>query len=72
LLLASKEDLGELPPHMMSVNAMDLSPDEGLKYYRIVLAAGVRASSWTVNRTCHSADLILANAAPDIFAATLW
>ena len=71
-LVANKEDLTGLPPHMISVNEMDLFRDEGLKYYRNLLAAGVRASSRTVNGTCHSADVILPNAAPDIFAATLW
>ena len=71
-LVANKEDLTGLPPHMISVNEMDLFRDEGLKYYRNLLAAGVRATSRTVNGTCHSADVILPNAAPDIFAATLW
>ena len=71
-MVANKDDLAGLPPHMISVNEMDLFRDEGLKYYRNLLAAGVRASSRTVNGTCHSADVILPNAAPDIFAATLW
>ena len=71
-MVANKDDLAGLPPHMISVNEMDLFRDEGLKYYRNLLTAGVRASSRTVNGTCHSADVILPNAAPDIFAATLW
>ena len=71
-IVANKEDLAGLPPHRISVNEMDLFRDEGLQYYRNLLAAGVRASSRTVNGTCHSADVILPNAAPDIFAATVW
>jgi acetyl esterase/lipase len=71
-IAANKVDLAGLPPHMISVNEMDLFRDEGLTYYRNLLAAGVKASSRTVNGTCHSADVILPNAAPDIFAATLW
>ena len=71
-IMANNEDLCGLPPHMISVNEMDLFRDEGLKYYRNLLAAGVKASSRTVNGTCHSADVIFPNAAPDIFAATLW
>ena len=70
--MANNEDLCGLPPNMISVNEMDLFRDEGLKYYRNLLAAGVKASSRTVNGTCHSADVIFPNAAPDIFAATLW
>lgn len=72
VLAANNEDLCGLPPNMISVNEMDLFRDEGLKYYRNLLAAGVKASSRTVNGTCHGADVIFPNAAPDIFAATLW
>jgi acetyl esterase/lipase len=70
-ITASKEDLSGLPPHMISVNEMDIFRDEGLRYYRNLLAAGVRASSRTVNGTCHSGDVNFPAAAPDIFAATL-
>ena len=70
--MANNEDLCGLPPHMISVNEMDPFRDVGLKYYRNLLAAGVKASSRTVNGTCHSADVIFPNAAPDIFAATRW
>ena len=70
-IMANNEDLCGLPPNMISVNEMDLFRDEGLSYYRNLLAAGVRASSRTVNGTCHSGDVNFPAAAPDIFAATL-
>jgi len=70
-ITASKEDLSGLPPHMISVNEMDIFRDEGLRYYRNLLTAGVRASSRTVNGTCHSGDVNFPAATPDIFAATL-
>ncbi len=45
---ASAEDLAGLPPHVISVNELDPLRDEGLLYYRRLLAAGVPRSggSW--------------------------
>lgn len=67
---ASVEDLSGLPPHVISVNELDPLRDEGLAYYRKLLAAGVDAMSRTVNGTCHAGDCIFRAAMPEVFAAT--
>ncbi len=65
-----KEDLEGLPPHVISVNELDPLRDEGLKYFRMLLAAGVSAYSRTVNGTCHAGDMIFRKAMPEAYAAT--
>ena len=67
---ARKEDLQGLPPHVISVNQLDPLRDEGLKYFQMLLAAGVTAYSRTVNGTCHAGDMIFRVAMPEVFAAT--
>ncbi len=69
--VAKSEDMQGLPPHVISVNQLDPLRDEGLKYYRMLLAAGVSVYSRTVNGTCHAGDLILRKALPEVFAATI-
>lgn len=68
---AQREDLQGLPPHVISVNDLDPLRDEGLKYYQMLLAAGVRGYSRTVNGTCHAADVLFPKALPEVYAATL-
>ncbi|MGH8006019.1 MAG: alpha/beta hydrolase fold domain-containing protein [Candidatus Binatia bacterium] len=68
---AKREDLQGLPPHVISVNDLDPLRDEGLKYYQMLLAAGVRGYSRTVNGTCHGADVLFPKALPEVYAATL-
>jgi acetyl esterase/lipase len=68
---ATTSDLRDLPPHVVSVNELDPLRDEGLAYYRMLMAAGVRASSRTVNGTCHCGDMVFRKAMPDVFAATV-
>jgi acetyl esterase len=68
---ATREDLQGLPPHVISVNELDPLRDEGLKYYQMLLAAGVRVYSRTVNGTCHAGDLIFRRAMPEVYAATI-
>lgn len=67
---ATREDLRGLPPHVISVNELDPLRDEGLKYYQMLLAAGVRVYSRTVNGTCHAGDVIFRKAIPEVYAAT--
>jgi acetyl esterase/lipase len=68
---AAPEDLAGLPPHVISVNELDPLRDEGLAYFRKLLAAGVPATSRTVNGTCHAGDCIFRGAMPDVYAATI-
>ena len=68
---ATREDLQDLPPHVISVNELDPLRDEGLKYYQKLMAAGVRVYSRTVNGTCHAADVLFRKAIPEVYAATI-
>ena len=68
---AAQEDLRGLPPHVISVTELDGLRDEGLEFYRKLLKAGVQARCFTINGTCHAADLIFRKAMPDVYAATL-
>lgn len=69
--LASADDLAGLPPHVISVNELDPLRDEGLAYFHKLLAAGVTASSRTVNGTCHAGDCIFRGAMPDVSLSTI-
>ncbi len=68
---ATTADLEGLPPHVISVNELDPLRDEGLAYFRKLLAAGVPAISRTVNGTCHAGDCIFRDALPDVYLATI-
>ncbi len=70
-LHAGPDDLAGLPPHVISVNQLDPLRDEGLAYFRKLLDAGVRATSRTVNGTCHAGDCIFAEAMPDVYFSTI-
>jgi len=65
------EDLQGLPPHCISVNELDPLRDEGLAYFRKLLAAGVSASSRTVNGTCHAGDCLFRDAMPEVYLGTV-
>ena len=67
---AEVDDLVEMPPHVISVNELDPLRDEGLDYYRKLMAAGVSVYSRTVNGTCHAGDLLLPGAMPEVYAAS--
>lgn len=68
---APVEQLQGLPPHVISVNELDPLRDEGLAYFRKLLAAGVTASSRTVNGTVHAGDCIFRDAMPDVYLGTI-
>lgn len=63
--------LAGLPPHVVSVNELDPLRDEGLAYYRRLLAAGTPARCRTVNGTFHAAENNYFGAIPDIARSTL-
>ncbi len=68
---ASNEMLEGLPPHVISVNELDPLRDEGLAFYRKLLAAGVSASSRTVNGTIHAGDCLFRDAMPEVYLGTI-
>ena len=68
---ASISDLKGLPPHLISVNELDPLRDEGLAYYRKLLAADVRASARTVNGTPHAGDMTFVDVAPEVTTDTV-
>lgn len=68
---AAVEDLQGLPPHVISVNELDPLRDEGLAYFRKLLAAGVPATSRTVNGTVHAGDCVFRDALPDVYLGTV-
>lgn len=64
-------DLEGLPPHVVSVNELDPLRDEGLAFYRRLMAAGVPAIARTVHGTSHAGDLSFPDLTPDLYAETL-
>ncbi len=69
--VATLDDLTGSPPQVISVNELDPLRDEGLDYYRRLLAAGVPAIGRMVAGTCHGGDILLAGAMPEVYAATM-
>ena len=65
------EELQGLPPHVISVNELDPLRDEGLAFYRKLIAAGVPAIARTVHGTSHAGDLSFPDIAPDLYHETL-
>ncbi|MDQ2679194.1 MAG: alpha/beta hydrolase [Actinomycetota bacterium] len=70
-LLIDDDELVGLPPHVVSVNELDPLRDEGLTYYRRLLAAGVPARARTLNGTVHAAESNYFAVIPDVARATL-
>ena len=68
---AATGDLEGLPPHRISVNQLDPLRDEGLAYFRKLLAAGIPTMSRTVNGTCHAGDVLFRKAMPEVYAASV-
>lgn len=67
---ASVEDLQDLPPHVISVNELDPLRDEGLVFFRTLLAAGTPSTARQVPATNHAADLTYPDVAPEHFHET--
>ena len=68
---ATNDDLRGLPTHVISVNELDPLRDEGLAYYRKLLAAGVPTVARTVHGTPHAGDLSYPDITPEIFGETM-
>ncbi len=67
-LQAEVGDLRGLPPHVISVNELDPLRDEGLAYYRKLLAAGVSAIGRTVHGTPHAGDISMPDVVPEVYS----
>ncbi|MGI9325436.1 MAG: alpha/beta hydrolase fold domain-containing protein [Pseudomonadales bacterium] len=65
------EDLAGLPPHVVSVNELDPLRDEGLAYFRKLVAAGVSAVGVTVNGTPHAGDVGFPDVVPELYAQSV-
>ena len=68
---ASVDELKGLPPHVISVNELDPLRDEGLEFYRRLMAAGVSAMGRTVHGTSHAGDLAFPDLTPEIYDETI-
>jgi CubicO group peptidase (beta-lactamase class C family)/acetyl esterase/lipase len=66
---AKREDVEGLPPTVISVNEWDPLRDEGIGFYRLLLASGVSARCRQVMGACHCIEL-LPVICPDISHAT--
>ena len=67
----SVDELEGMPPHVISVNELDPLRDEGLAYYRKLLAADVEVTGKTNLGITHAAELIFRHAIPDVAAASI-
>ena len=66
-LQADAAELAGLPPHVISVNELDPLRDEGIEYYRKLLAAGVPAVGRISLGTPHAGDQSFPDVAPEIY-----
>ncbi|KAJ9638975.1 hypothetical protein H2201_005884 [Coniosporium apollinis] len=70
-LNASKEDLADLPPHVVVVDELDPLRDEGRAYFRKLLQAGVKAVGRVNLGITHSADSIMRQGIPEVYKMTI-
>ncbi len=70
-LCADQALLSDLPPCVISVNELDPLRDEGLQFYRQLLAAGVTAVGRMALGTPHAGDQAFPDVTPDIYADLL-
>ncbi len=70
LLQAPLQDLRGFTPHMISMNELDPLRDEGSKYHRKLIQAGVSSIERKVLGTPHAADAACKDNVPDIYRKT--
>jgi acetyl esterase/lipase len=70
-LQAQEQDLQGLPPTIISVNELDPLRDEGLAFYRKLLASGVASVGRTVHGTPHAGDGMFPDVIPEVYADTI-
>lgn len=70
-LHAQQNELIGLPSHFVSVCQLDPLRDEGLAYTSKLVAAGVTASSRTINGVTHAADMIYRMEMPDVYLSSI-
>ena len=68
---ATEAELAGLPPHVISVNELDPLRDEGMAYYRKLIAAGVPVVGRVNLGLTHGAELIFRQAVPEDYFATV-
>lgn len=68
---ATADDVRGLPPHVISVNELDPLRDEGIAYYRTLLAAGVDVAGRMNLGITHAAELAFRTAIPDVHRAAV-
>ena len=68
---ATADDLRGLPPHVIAVNELDPLRDEGLAFYRTLLAAGVNVTGRVNLGITHGADMIFRQAIPDVYRSAI-
>ena len=69
---ATEADLTGLPPHVISVNELDPLRDEGMAYYRKLIAAGVSTVGRVNLGLTHAAEMIYRQAVPEDYFATVY
>jgi acetyl esterase len=68
---ATVAELAGLPPHLISVNELDVLRDEGIAYHHKLERADVPATLRTVPGLCHAADMMFPTRLPDAYQATI-
>ncbi|WP_445506466.1 alpha/beta hydrolase fold domain-containing protein [Niallia sp. 03190] len=68
---ATSDDLADLPPHVITVNELDIFRDEGLSYYRKLAQAGVNVTGRSITGVCHAAEVMFRKSMPDMYLSTI-